>query len=261
QSFAEIANIGARGAQLGNASDQLAEFTEVVAQLVATSDTVSLDQAAEAVGRISKLTGEQDLNALGSASTLVRVNAAVADGHFVKGTQGRAPFAAAVGMSTADVIGLSAAVASLGQPPERARSAFLTLQRVVDGAVNGMNDSLGSFASLLGMTEDQVASLWRTDPGQFTQSFVDALGSVDNLTVAFDQLGINERRAVQVFQALAADSRNAGAGMSVLDRALADSNQGFTEGTELQRQYALILDDLSSKWQIFINSLMEAAAA
>lgn len=261
QSFSEIANIGARGAQLGIASDQLAEFTEVVAQFVATSDTVSLDQAVEAFGRISNLTGEQDFNALGSAITLVGVNAAATEAQIVKTTQELAPFAAAVGMSTADVIGLSAAVASLGQPPERARSAFLTLQRVVDGAVNGMNDNLGAFASLLGMTEEQVASLWRTDPGQFTQSFVDALGSVDNLTVAFDQLGINERRAVQVFQALAADSRNAGAGLSVLDRAIGDANQGFNEGTELQRQYALILDDLSSKWQIFLNSLMEAAAA
>lgn len=261
QSFGEISNIGARGAQLGIASDQLAEFTEVVAQFVATSDTVSLDQAVEAFGRISNLTGEQDFNALGSAITLVGVNAAATEAQIVKTTQELAPFAAAVGMSTADVIGLSAAVASLGQPPERARSAFLTLQRVVDGAVNGMNDSLGAFANLLGMTEEQVASLWRTDPGQFTQAFVDALGSVDNLTVAFDQLGINERRAVQVFQALAADSRNAGAGMSVLDRAISDSNQGFTEGTELQRQYALILDDLSSKWQIFLNSLMEVAAA
>jgi TP901 family phage tail tape measure protein len=261
QSFGEITNISARGAQLGIASDQLAEFTEVVAQFVATSDTVSLDQAVEAFGRISNLTGEQDFNALGSAITLVGVNAAATEAQIVKTTQELAPFAAAVGMSTADVIGLSAAVASLGQPPERARSAFLTLQRVVDGAVNGMNDNLGAFASVLGMTEGQVAALWRQDPGEFIQAFVQALGTVDNLTVAFDQLGINERRAVQVFQALAADSRNAGAGLSVLDRAIGDANQGFTEGTELQRQYALILDDLSSKWQIFLNSLMEVAAA
>src|SRR5690606_28475215 len=146
---------GARGAQLGIASDQLAEFTEVVAQFVATSDTVSLDQAVEAFGRISNLTGERDFNALGSAITLVGVNAAATEAQIVKTTQELAPFAAAVGMSTADVIGLAAAVSSLGQPPERARSAFLTLQRVVDGAVNGMNDNLGAFASLLGMTEEQ----------------------------------------------------------------------------------------------------------
>lgn len=261
QSFGEIANIGARGAQLGIASDQLADFTEVVAKFVATSDSVSLDQAVESLGRISNLTGERDFNALGSAISMVGVNAAATEAQIVKTTQELAPFAASAGVATADVIGLAAAVSSLGQPPERARSAFLTLQRVVDGAVNGMNDNLGAFASLLGMTEEQTASLWKQDPGAFIQAFSSALGSVDNLTVAFDQLGINERRAVQVFQALAADSANAGEGMSVLDRALQDSNQGFEEGTELQRQYALILDDLSSKWQIFLNSIQEAAAA
>lgn len=261
QTFSEIANIGARGAQLGVASTELAEFTEVVAQFVATSDTVSLDQAVEAFGRISNLTGERDFNKLGSAITLVGVNAAATEAQIVKTTQELAPFAAAVGVSTADVIGLAAAVASLGQPPERARSAFLTLQRVVDGAVTGMNDKLGVFAQLLGMTESQVAALWQQDPGEFIKSFVNALGSVDNLTVAFDQLGINERRAVQVFQALAADASRSGAELSVLERALNDSNQGFNEGTELQRQYALILDDLTSKWQIFLNAIMEAAAA
>lgn len=261
QTFAEISSLASRGAQLGIDSSEIADFTEVVAQFVATSDTVTLDQAVEAFGRISNLLGDTNFNALGSAITLVGVNAAATEGQIVKTTQELAPFGAAVGLASDEVIALAAAVSSLGQPPERARSAFLTLQRVVDGAVTGMNDNLGAFSQLLGMTEAETANLWKQDPGQFIQSFVTALGGVENLTVAFDQLGINERRAVQVFQALAADSRNAAGGMSVLSSAFADANQGYVEGTELQRQYALIVDDLASKWQILMNAVMEFAAA
>lgn len=261
QSFADISSLASRGAQLGIPAEEIAKFTEVVAQFVATSDTVTLDQAVEAFGRISNLLGDSNFEALGSAITLVGVNAAATEGQIVKTTQELAPFGAAVGLASDEVIALAAAVASLGQPPERARSAFLTLQKVVDGAVSGMNDKLGAFSTLLGMTEQETANLWKQDPGQFIQSFVTALGGVENLTGAFDALGINERRAIQVFQALAADSRNAAGGMSVLSRAFADANKGYTEQTELQRQYALILDDLASKWQILQNAVMEFAAA
>lgn len=261
QSFADISSLAARGAQLGIDASEIKDFTEVVAQFVATSDTVTLDQAVEAFGRISNLLGDSNFNALGSAITLVGVNAAATEGQIVKTTQELAPFGAAVGLASDEVIALAAAVASLGQPPERARSAFLTLQKVVDGAVSGMNDKLGAFSTLLGMTEQETANLWKQDPGQFIQSFVTALGGVENLTGAFAALGINERRAVQVFQALAADSKNAAGGMSVLSQAFADANKGYTEQSELQRQYALIVDDLASKWQILMNAVMEFAAA
>lgn len=260
QTFAEISNIAARGAQLGVANDQLDTFTDTVAKFVATSDTVSLDQAVEAFGRISNLLGDTDFNRIGSAITLVGVNAAATEAQIVKTTQELAPFATAVGMSTEGVIALATALGSLGQPPERARSAFLTLQRVMDNAIADGSENLNEFARLLGMTADQTANLWKQDPDAFVTAFARSLGSVEDLTTAFADLGINERRAVQVFQALAADARNAGGELSVLERAMSDSAQGYAEGTELARQYGLIVDDLASKWQLFQNAVMELSA-
>lgn len=261
QSFGEISNLAARGAQLGVADTALAGFTETVAQFVATSDTVTLDQAVEAFGRVSNLLGDTDFNRIGSAITLVGVNAAATEGQIVKTTQELAPFAAAIGMSSDEVIGLATALASLGQPPERARSAFLSLQSVMEKAISGMNDKLPAFASLLNTSADEVENLWKTDPAAFIQSFVDALSKTENLTVALGDLGLSEKRATQVFQALAADSANAGDGLSVLTQAFQDSEKGYREGTELARQYGLIVDDLASKWQLFINSVQEVAAA
>lgn len=261
QSFGEISDLAARGAQLGVASDNLAGFTETVAQFVATSDTVSLDQAVEAFGRISNLTGDSNFNALGSAITLVGVNAAATEGQIVKTTQELAPFAASVGMASYDVVGLATAVASLGQPAERSRSAFLSLQNVMDGAIGGTNDKLAVFANLLGVTETEATKLWKTDPSAFISAMASALSGVDNMSGALSELGLSEKRASQVFQALAADSRNAGDGLSVLDQALTDSEKGYKDGTELARQYGLIVDDLASKWQLFQNSAMELASA
>lgn len=260
QTFEELTNIGARGAQLGVATDQLEAFTATVAKFVATSDTVTLQESVEAFGRISNLMGDTNFERIGSAITLVGVNAAATEAQIVKTAQELAPFATAVGMSTDEVIGLAAALGSLGQPPERARSAFLTLQRVMDTAIASGSDNLQAFANLLGKTADETAVLWKQDPGQFVEAFATSLGSVEDLTSAFADLGINERRAVQVFQALAADARNSNGELSVLSQAMQDSARGYEENTEMARQYALILDDLASKWQIFKNSLMEFAA-
>lgn len=259
--FEEVSSLAARGAQLGIATDSISEFTEVVAQFVATSDTVTLDQAVEAFGRISNLLGEKDFNALGSAITLVGVNAAATESQIIRTTQELAPFAAAAGMATGDTIGLAAALASLGQPPERVRSAFSKLSAVLDRALAGGSDKLSAFAQALGTTEQEAANLWKSDPGEFIQRLAQGLKGVDNLTVAFDALGIKNEYAKQVFKALAADARNAGDGISVLDQAMVDANAGFDEGTELQKQYAIILKTLESRWQILKNAFMEFAAA
>ncbi|QIK61796.1 phage tail tape measure protein [Leucobacter viscericola] len=261
QTFGEISNITGRGAQLGVATSSLADFTETVAQFVATSDTVTLDQAVESLGRISNLMGDTDFNRIGSSITLVGVNAAATESQIIKTSQELAPFGTSAGFATHEVIGLAAALGSLGQPPERARSAFLSLQSVMDKAIGGINDKLPVFAQLLGLSADETARLWQQDPSQFVTSFVRALGNVDNMTVALSDLGLSEKRSSQVFQALASDSRNAGEGLSVLEQALADASQGYSEGTELGRQYGLIVDDLASKWQIFLNSIMETTAA
>lgn len=260
QTFDELTNIGARGAQLGVATEQLESFTETVAKFVATSDTVTLNDAVEAFGRISNLLGETDFNALGSAITLVGVNAAATETQIVRTTQELAPFAAAVGMSAYETIGLATALASLGQPPERARSAFLTLQKVMDRAIISGGEQLEAFSRLLGRTSEETAMLWKQEPGQFITAFAEALGSVENLTSTFDALGISERRAVQVFQALAADAGNTSRSVSVLNQAMFDSERGFKDGTELGRQYSLILDDLASRWTLLLNAVKEFTA-
>lgn len=261
QSFDEITDIAARGAQLGIATESLGAFTDTIAKFVATSDTVTLDQAVESLGRLSNLLGESDYNALGSAISLVGVNAAATEGAIVRTAQELAPFSAAVGVTTDETIGLATAVASLGQSPERTRSAFLALQKTMDKTVVEGGQQLQNYADLLGVTADEASKMWQQDPTQFISSLVSALSTVDNLTVAFDNLGLTQSRTVQVFQALAADARNAGDGMSVLQQALLDANVGYAEGTELARQYSKIADDLASRWQIFVNALMEAGAA
>lgn len=257
----EISKMAARGGQLGVANDQIADFTETLSKFVAISDTLSADEAAEAIARIGNLTGVDNWDALASSIALVGVNSAATDAQIVKTTQELAQAGAAANFSADELIGLAAAFASLGVPPERARSVIQDLISVMNKGLAGQNDALQQTAKILGTTTDAVAQLWQTDPAQFISSFASALNGVDNITVALSDVGLEGKRAQPVFAALAKDSANAGGGVSVLNQALADAQTGFQDQTEVNRQFAIIADTLGASWQTFLNTLLTTGAA
>lgn len=258
----ELTLMATRGGQLGVAQDQIGAFTETLSKFVAISDTLTADQAAESLARIANLTGVSDWEALASSIALVGVNAAATDAQIVKTTQELAQAGAAANFAADDLIGLATAFASLGVPPERARSVIQDLISVMNKGLAGQNDAIQTTARLLGVTADEAANLWQTDPAQFIVNFSKALNSVDNVTVALSEVGLEGKRAQPVFAALAKDAAQPAAdGFTVLTRALNDAQRGFAEGTENSRQFEIIANTLDASWQKFLNTLMTTIAA
>lgn len=257
----DILDMAARAGQLGVASDEIAGFTDSISKFVAISDTVSATDGAEAFGRIANLTGNRDWEELASMIALAGVNSAATDQQILKTAQEIAQAGAAANYSSDQIIGLAAAFASLGVPPERARSVMQDLNKVMNKSLAGMNDSLAKSADLMGITADEAANLWQTDSGAFFQQFVKGLSSVDNLTVTLSDLGLEGARAQPVMAALTQDYLRNAEGASVLSTALSDTASQVGEATALQEQYAPLLDDLNSKWIMLTNTFGTTAAA
>lgn len=262
--FGEIATMAARGGQLGVAGDQIDEFTETLSKFAAISDTLSADEAATAIARIANLTGTKgQWDQLASSIALVGVNSAATDAQIAKTSQEIAQAAAASNLAADEIIGLAAAFASLGVPPERARSVIQDLISVMNKGLAGQNDSIELTAKLFGDTADNVARLWKEDPAGFIQRMAAAMATMEpeQITVALSAIGLEGKRAQPVFAALAKDARQLGTENSVLAQALRDSAQGFREATEVNRQFAIIADTLGARWQTFLNTLLTTAAA
>lgn len=255
----EIQDLAARGAQLGIATGDIEGFTEVLAKFIATSPEVDVNSVAEAFGRISNLTGTKDFEALASAVAQVGVNSAATDAQIIKTTQEIARATSSTTLAADEVIGLAAAFASLGVAPEAARGILNQFFAQLDKGAAGLNDSLAGAAQIIGTTEEAARSLYKTDTGAFFEQFITGLSGVEDITVALDGLGLQGQRLLPAFKALAEDTARNAAGQSVLANALRDSNQGFREKTELERQYAPIADDLNSKQIILANSVKELA--
>ena len=262
-SFEDIAAMAARGGQLGVAADQIDAFTEVMSKFAAVSDTLSASEAAESIARIGNLTGTNDWEGLASSIALVGVNSAATDAQITKTAQEIAQAGAASNLSTDEIIGLAAAFASLGVPPERARSVIQDLISVMNKGLAGQNDAIATTARLFGTTADEAARLWKEDPAKFIQTMASSLSSLEpeQITTALSDIGLEGKRAQPVFAALAKDFRNSANGASVLNTALSDAKTGFQDATEVNRQFAIIAETLGARWQEFLNTLLTTTAA
>lgn len=255
----EIQDLASRGAQMGIAADNVSDFTETMAKFIATSPEVDVNSVAESFGRLSNLTGSKDFEALASAIAQVGVNSAATDAQIIKTTEGVARAGAAFGFSADRIIGLSAAMASLGVQPEAARGILNQFINTVELGAAQVTDDMQVMAAQMGMTAEAATQLWKSDPAMFIASLSKGLTSAGSLTLALRDMGVTGQRIQPLFAALTNDFRNNADISTVLAKALADANQGFRERTELDRQYAPIADDLASKQIILANSLKEMA--
>ena len=255
----DIQDLAARGAQMGIAAEDVADFAEVMAKFIATSPDVDVNSVAEAFGRISKLTAEDDFLGIASAIAQVGVNSAATDAQILKTAEGVARATAAFGFSADEIIGLSAAMASLGVQPEAARGVMVQFVNTVDRGAAGITDAMKVMADQMGMAEEAATRLWKTDPTEFIKQLSRGLTASGDLTRTLDEMGLVGLRLRPFFAALTNDFKNNADINTVLASALEDSNQGFREKLELDRQFGPMAETLNAQLQLLQNAWLELA--
>lgn len=247
----ELAEIGALGGQLGIEAAGIADFTETVAKLTATTD-LSAEAAGTALGRFNALFADIDpskFEALGSAILKVGINSVATETQIVNiGTQ-ISSMGAFAGLTAEQVVGLSGALASVGAQPELSRGTITRTFTLMSRAVAQGGEKLDEFARVSGMSAEQFRNSWGTSGFADTfQSFLKGVSSEgDNAVQALNGLGISSVRDVPLLLRLAAAG-------DVVKGAFADSASGFQEATELADQYGIIAETTAAKLQILGNN-------
>lgn len=250
----EITAMASRAGQIGVATEDIYEFTNALSKFVAISDTLNADEAAEYIARISNLTGFKDYERLADIIARVGVNSAATDQQIAKTAQELAQATAAANFTADEIIGLSAAFASLGIPAERSRSVINDLVVTMESGIAGLNDTLPVFSSLIGKTAEETAELWRQNPTEFLTLFSQGIANSGRAVEALNAVGLEGQRALPAFAAIAKDV-NKGAEFSVLTNALKDAREEMATGGEVASQFGKIVGTLQSQWQLLVNSL------
>lgn len=251
--FADMSKIATLGAQMGITASGIEEFTQNVAAFSAVTGS-TIDETAQKFGRIAALANidPSDFNKLGSAVAFTGINAVATEQEILGLTESIAAASTGAGFAADETIAFATTLASLGIAPEQARGVVLRVFADITRASEMGGEKLEAFGKIAGMSAQEAAALWKSDPQKFFNSLLTGLGSVENFTAAMDSLGFTETRETNVLQRL---SQN----MNIYNKSLSDSQKSYEEGTFLADAYAKTADNLDAKFQMLLNTLQSLA--
>jgi TP901 family phage tail tape measure protein len=242
----ELAAIAETAGQLGIAKNSLLDFTEIMAML-GTATNMTSDEAATMLAQFASITGmdPSQYSNLGSSVVALGNNYATTEKNIADMGQSIAAAGAIAGMSEADIIGVSAAVTSLGITAQAGGTSMMKLISDINSAVSS-GEGLEDWAKVAGASADEFARAWRDDAAGALDMFVRGLNAAyesgRDVYGMLDELGVSETRMVTMTTSLAK------AGDRLTDT-LSDSNAAWAANTalstEAEKRYATTQSQLT----------------
>lgn len=223
-STTEIAGVAESAGQLGIATENITDFTEVMINL-GESTNLSSEQAASSLAKFSNITNmsADNYENLGSAIVALGNDFATTEADIVEMSTRMASAGTLAGMSESDILGLSAAMSSVGIEAEAGGSAMSKLMTDIQVAVETGNSSLEDFASVAGVSCEQFADMFEHRAVDALYSFIDGLNDVERngetATVILENMGISEVRLSNAVKSLANNSSGLAGAVSLAGEA------------------------------------------
>ncbi len=247
----QVLSVQALGAQLGYAKDELEMIGRVGSGMDIATD-MNAEQATTEMAQFANITKMAHDQSENYASTIIDLgnNMATTESKTSSMAQRIAAAGTQVGMSRADILGVAAALSSVGMEAEAGGTAVSTIISNIDKDIATGSKSVETWAATAGMSAEQFANAWRSDP-------VDALSAVlsgmeaatqggGNMAVMLEELGISSIRQTDAMKRLANDS-------TILTGAVTRANRAWEENTALSEEVANKNDSLSAKFQMLQN--------
>ena len=260
-SATDVLNAEALGGQLGVAKDNLAQFATVVTGLD-LSTNLGLEDAAVNLAQFANLTNMSKLDAADLAlayqsygNTIVELgnNLATTESDISAMAQNIASSGTAAGMSEADILGISGALASLGMEAQSGGSAISKTLTEISTAVATGSDDLGKYAQVAGMTAEDFAAAWKDDATGTFLEFVNGMANgSDDLNVTLDELGITELRQSDAMRRLAGNT-------DLLQNSVKMANEEWANGSALSDEVTSKNESVASKFEIVKNRVTALA--
>lgn len=261
-SYKELATLAETAGQFGVPKEQIADFTQAVAELGATTN-MTAETAAQEIAQFSNIFGvESDKlakNARDVGNALVELgnNSATTEADIMHMAARIAAAGQQVGMSQSDVLALSAAMSSLGIEAEAGGTAVsMTLQQMnTDLAAGGA--AAQAWADVAGMSVDQFKTAFETDAYGALTKVLEGLNEVHasggDVSATLEKLGITGIRQKDVMSRLS----NATDTLSQYQRM---ANTEFESGNALSKEAEMRNKTFDSQLKMFLNTLKNIAA-
>ena len=253
QTATELNELAAAGGQLGISQENIIDFTEVMAQMGSATNLVG-EEGAATLARFMNVMGtsQGEIRNIGSAIVDLGNNSATTESEIAEMALRMGKYGSSVRMSAADVLGYSAALSSLGIEAQMGGSAIGRTWLSIETAVASGGEGLTKFAKYSGKSAEEFKEQWNTDSSGAFNGLLKGLQSAENLTVALDDLGINNTQDIQAMMALVN-------GYDLVTESVNRSNTAYQENTALQEEFNAKNETTASKLANTKNNIIEAA--
>lgn len=263
----EIAAVAEAAGQLGIATDDVMDFTEVMINL-GESTNLSAEEAASSLAKFSNITGmaANNYGRLGSTVVDLGNNFATAEADIVAMGTRLASAGRLAGLTEPEIMALAASMSSVGIEAEAGGTAMTQTLSAIEKAVVKGGDELNEFARIAGMSAQEFATAWETSPIQAIQAFIAGVGSLEekgeSATIVLEELGLTGIRQSNMLKSLglAADTLS-----SAVNTANNAWNENIALSNEAGKRYAAtesklaMLDNAYSNLQVAIGDVYTPA--
>lgn len=256
----ELARIGEVAGQLGIKTENIVDFTKTIADLGATTN-LSSEEGATSLAQFMAVMGTSQSSIRNLGSTLVELgnNFATNERSIVEMSQRLSGMGKQTNMSEADVLGLAAAMSTVGIEAEAGGSAMTQVMTKMQNAVMSGGENLGKFAKAAGVSASEFANAFNNRPVEALGLVLKGLknvkesgGNVNDVLASLGVTGIREADAMK---------RLSGAldGDSGLGKALEIANKGWRENSALTKEASIRYQTSASKIQMAKNEIQKMA--
>lgn len=253
----EILNAEALGAQLGISADSLQDFADVANGLnIATN--LDMETAGTNMSQFARITGmaEDELSNYGSTIVDLGNNLATTESDISNMSLRLAGVSTIANFTSADILGISGAMSSLGINAEAGGTAMTNIINTISVAVSEGGEQLETYADIAGVSADEFASMWSDQPVQALELLVegthDAVQSGEDMNTVLGDLGISGIRQSDVWRRLAGSGDG-------LREAVDLANTAWEENTALSTEVNKRNESLESRFQTLQNKVNAAA--
>lgn len=223
--------------QLGVQQKDILKFSETMAKLEkASSGTVVGEEGASVIARILNVTKEGPGIIDKFASSLVHLgnNSAATEGEILEVANEVGRSTAAYSLSSTKVLGLSAAMKSLGVAPQAAGSAIGKTFRAIELATIRGGETLENFAKISGVSSQDFKKAFEKDPASAFSMFIKGLNRIGkeggSMTKAMLDVNLAGEIVGKGILPLAGS-------IEVLDKSMKLANDGFTQNIALNKEF------------------------